>query len=165
MRRERYLGDLIPLLFFKLELGGRTVISDKAMDARARRAAKCVGLIARKSRWRRDSIDNFGDCMLIDLYGNYSVAGFRFDMTAEDVIALLQGQSVVAAKERRPEHHHRVGVFHAKPPYQSGCGAWWSQWILLASRRPWPRHAWLGSPAPPRIISRASSRGSGIPCA
>ena len=91
MRRERYLGDLIPLLFFKLELGGRTVISDKAMDARARRAAKCVGLIARKSRWRRDSIDNFGDYMLIDLYGNYTVAGFRFDMTAEDVIAYCKG--------------------------------------------------------------------------
>ena len=66
------------------------MISDKAMDARARRAAKCVGLSARKSRWRRDSIDNFGDYMLIDLYGNYTVAGFRFDMTAEDVIAFCE---------------------------------------------------------------------------
>jgi hypothetical protein len=56
------------------------LISEKALDARARREARRVGLIARRSRWRRDSIDNFGDFMLIDLYGNYVVAGSRFGL-------------------------------------------------------------------------------------
>jgi len=58
-----------------------------ALESRARRAALKVGLIARKTRWRHGSIDNFGDFMLIEPAGNYAVAGFRFDMSAEDVIA------------------------------------------------------------------------------
>lgn len=61
--------------------------TEKTLEARARRAARRVGLMARKTRWRRDSIDNHGGFMLIDLYGNYAVAGFKFDMTAGDVIA------------------------------------------------------------------------------
>ena len=65
--------------------------TEKTVEARARRAAQRVGLIARKTRWRRDSIDNFGEFMLIDPDGNYAVAGFRFDMTAEDVIAHCNG--------------------------------------------------------------------------
>jgi hypothetical protein len=65
--------------------------SEKALDARARRAARSAGLIARKSRWRRDSIDNYGDFMLIEVSGNYPVAGFRFDMSADDVIAYCKG--------------------------------------------------------------------------
>jgi len=59
---------------------------EQASDSAARRAAKRVGLQARKSRWRKDSIDNFGDFMLIDPVGNYVVAGARFDYTANDVI-------------------------------------------------------------------------------
>jgi hypothetical protein len=35
-------------------------------DSAARRAANRVGLVARKSRWRRDSIDNYGGFMLVD---------------------------------------------------------------------------------------------------
>jgi hypothetical protein len=65
-------------------------VSETALDARARRAARRVGLMARKSRWRRDSIDNYGEFMLIDLYDNYVVAGSRFDMTAENVIAFCE---------------------------------------------------------------------------
>ena len=60
-------------------------ISEKTLDARARRAARRVGLIARKSR--RDSIDNCGGFKLIEPSGNYPVAGFSYDMTAKDVIA------------------------------------------------------------------------------
>ena len=56
------------------------------MESRARRAAKKVGLVARKSRWRRDSVDNFGEFMLIDPRYNACVAGSRFNMTAEEVI-------------------------------------------------------------------------------
>jgi hypothetical protein len=57
-----------------------------ALESRARRAAKRNHLIARKSRWRRGSIDNVGGFMLIDLYGNYVVAGSRFELSAQDVI-------------------------------------------------------------------------------
>ena len=61
-------------------------MSEAAMDHRARRAAKRVGLIARKSRWRADSIDNHGGFTLIEPDGNYSVAGHRFDLSPEAVI-------------------------------------------------------------------------------
>jgi len=40
--------------------------SENALEARARRAARRAGLVARKSRWRQNSIDNFGDFQLID---------------------------------------------------------------------------------------------------
>ena len=57
----------------------------KVLEARARRAAKRVGLVARKSR-RMRSCDNYGSFMLINLYTNGIVAGVRFELTAEDVI-------------------------------------------------------------------------------
>jgi hypothetical protein len=59
-------------------------------DSQARRAAKRVGLLARKSRWRRDTIDNFGDFMLIEPRLNCVVAGSRFDLTAADVVELCK---------------------------------------------------------------------------
>jgi hypothetical protein len=61
-------------------------LTDKAKDARARRAAEREGLIARKSRWRRDSVDNYGQFMLVDSRHNLPVAGFRYDMSAEEVM-------------------------------------------------------------------------------
>ena len=39
-------------------------MSEKSLDARARRAARRIGLVARKSRWRLDTIDNRGGYML-----------------------------------------------------------------------------------------------------
>jgi hypothetical protein len=62
-----------------------TAINEKTLDQRARRAAKRCGLYATKSRWRRDSIDNYGGFALVD-ERNYIVAGERFDLSAEDVI-------------------------------------------------------------------------------
>lgn len=61
-------------------------MSDATVEARARRVAKRHGHIARKSRWRRDSCDNFGDFMLIEAARNICIGGPRFDMTAEQVI-------------------------------------------------------------------------------
>ena len=60
--------------------------SQSAMDARARRAAKRVGLVASKTRWRKDSVDNFGGFMLIDASSNVVTCGTRWDMSAEEVI-------------------------------------------------------------------------------
>jgi hypothetical protein len=39
------------------------------LDSRARRLARKAGFVARKSRWRRDSCDNFGEFMLIEPAG------------------------------------------------------------------------------------------------
>jgi hypothetical protein len=61
--------------------------NDKGLDARARRAARRCGLVARKSRWRRNSVDNLGGFQVINPQGNYVVAGARFTMTADGAIA------------------------------------------------------------------------------
>ena len=57
----------------------------QAFEARARRAAKHVGLLAVKSRFAL-SIDNRGGFRLLDPYNNRIVAGEKFDLTAEEVI-------------------------------------------------------------------------------
>lgn len=58
----------------------------RATEARARRAARKCGLLARKSRWRLGTFDNRGGMMLIDVDTNVIVAGMRFDMPPEQVI-------------------------------------------------------------------------------
>jgi hypothetical protein len=61
--------------------------SQQALESRARRAAQQAGYVARKTRWRKDSIDNWGDFMLVDPRTNTPVAGYKYDMTAQEVIA------------------------------------------------------------------------------
>jgi hypothetical protein len=58
----------------------------KALEQRARRAARRVGLIATKSRWRAGSIDNYGGFRLVNEHNNFVEAGVRFELSAEDVI-------------------------------------------------------------------------------
>jgi hypothetical protein len=65
--------------------------SQYALEQRARRAARRVGLMAKKSRWRI-TIDNHGGFMLVEPRGNYPVGGFRFDMTADDVVTYCDGE-------------------------------------------------------------------------
>jgi hypothetical protein len=67
-----------------------TTISNDALDHRARRAARRVGLEARKSRWRAGTVDNQGGFMLRDPSSNIPLGGFQYDMTAEDVIAYCE---------------------------------------------------------------------------
>jgi hypothetical protein len=62
-------------------------ISQSALDARARRAAKRAGLIARRSRWRWGTVDNHGQFMVVDPRSNCVVAGGRFNLSAQEVIA------------------------------------------------------------------------------
>jgi hypothetical protein len=57
-----------------------------AIENRARRAAKRVHLVARKSRARLGSIDNYGGFMLVNAHTNFVVAGERFNLSPEDVI-------------------------------------------------------------------------------
>lgn len=63
-----------------------SVEETKADEARARRAAKRGGLIAWKSRARRNTFDNWGGFMLVNP-DNWIVAGEHFEMSASDVIA------------------------------------------------------------------------------
>ena len=55
------------------------------LEARARRAAKSVGLVAVKSRGGYHS-DNQGGFQLVDPYFNEVVEGLRFDLSPEEVI-------------------------------------------------------------------------------
>jgi len=74
-----------------LEMG--LAAMEKALDGRARRAAKRVGLRARKSRWRVGTVDNYGEYALTDLHTNYIVAGERFNLSADEVIALCKEEA------------------------------------------------------------------------
>ena len=60
--------------------------SASAVEARARRAAQRVQLIARKSNWRRGTSDNCSGFMLVDFEG-IPQAGFSYDLTGEEVMA------------------------------------------------------------------------------
>ena len=61
-------------------------MEDHALEQRARRAARRVGLLARKSRWRLGTVDNRGEFMLLNPWTNAIVDGVRFDLSAEQVI-------------------------------------------------------------------------------
>jgi hypothetical protein len=63
---------------------------DAALEARARRAAKRVGLRAIKSRWRRGSADNHGKFMLVDPGTNTVTSGARFELEPAVVIAICE---------------------------------------------------------------------------
>ncbi|MFD1558671.1 hypothetical protein ACFSHT_24040 [Paraburkholderia silviterrae] len=59
---------------------------ERSLDQKARRAAKCAGLVAVKSR-AGESVDNLGGFRIVDPNRNTIEAGERFNMTAEQVIA------------------------------------------------------------------------------
>ncbi|WP_022762612.1 hypothetical protein [Butyrivibrio sp. AD3002] len=49
-----------------------------------------LGYSLRKSRVNNINLDNLGGYMIIDTYGNYVVAGSRFELTIDDVISFLE---------------------------------------------------------------------------
>ncbi len=59
------------------------------IDAMLRRKAKASGLELRRSRWRLDTIDNFGGYMLVDPWTNCLVDGERFNLGTADVLSRL----------------------------------------------------------------------------
>lgn len=67
------------------------MVTEKALESRARRAARSAGFVATKSRWRAGSCDNLGGFMIIDPSRNFPVAGDRWGMTAEEVIEWCKG--------------------------------------------------------------------------
>jgi hypothetical protein len=62
------------------------ITTPKNDAARVIRAAKRVGLVAKRSRWRRYSTDNCGGWTIIDPTINFHIAGERFQLTAQQVI-------------------------------------------------------------------------------
>ena len=65
--------------------------AEKALEQRARRKAKSVGLVAMKSRQGIGSVDNCGGFRVVDAVLNTIEAGVRFDLSAEEVIAFCTG--------------------------------------------------------------------------
>jgi hypothetical protein len=61
-------------------------------DSAARRAAQRAGYVARKSWWRKYSLDNFGDFMLVDPQYNIPIAGSRYDLSAAEVVEYCGGE-------------------------------------------------------------------------
>jgi hypothetical protein len=61
------------------------VYMERKDEARARRAARRVGLVARKSR-RAITLDNHGFFMLLDAERNFVVLGERFDLKPDEVV-------------------------------------------------------------------------------
>jgi hypothetical protein len=62
-----------------------SLLSESALNSRARRAAKRIGLTARKSRRQVDYLRNCGGFVLLS-DRNWIVAGSGFDLSAQDVI-------------------------------------------------------------------------------
>jgi hypothetical protein len=58
----------------------------KALEAKARRAARRSGFVAAKSRERSLHSNNRGGFQLIEPYRNEVVNGVRYDLTVEEVI-------------------------------------------------------------------------------
>jgi hypothetical protein len=73
-------------------------LTEAALDARARRAAKRIGLVARKSRRRVVvTIDDFGGFCLVDSHLNLIVAGEKYDLDAEAVVEYCEPGGVIWA--------------------------------------------------------------------
>jgi hypothetical protein len=63
----------------------------RALEQRARNAAKAAGFAAKKSRNRTPCGDNYGGFMLVNLWNNSIEAGMRFDLSPQDVIDYCRG--------------------------------------------------------------------------
>ena len=59
---------------------------EKTLESRARRTAAREGYRALKTRWRSGSCDNHGEFMLVEVGSNVPVAGFKYDMSASEIL-------------------------------------------------------------------------------
>lgn len=60
--------------------------AEKSLESRARRAAKAAGYVAIKSRQGKGSFENWGGFKIVDPATGFPAYGFRFDLTATEVI-------------------------------------------------------------------------------
>lgn len=97
MARDWTVGDVYPrsppTRFPERESAMFTNSSDdRRLEARARRAARRVGYLVRKSRQRTNvpNLHNLGGYMLIDAERNWVVQGSDFELSAQDVIEFCE---------------------------------------------------------------------------
>src|SRR5262245_47912332 len=64
-------------------------ISERAAEARIRRAAKRLKLQVVKSRWRLGSVDNYGGYQIVDPQLYCVLHGRRFDLSVDEVAHYL----------------------------------------------------------------------------
>lgn len=62
-----------------------SAINSRSLDSKARRRARKAGLIARRSR-RLHPLENHGEFMLVEPSTGFPVAGFKYDMSAAEVL-------------------------------------------------------------------------------
>jgi hypothetical protein len=65
------------------------VTTERAAEAKVRRAAARLNLEVRKSRARLGGIDNLGGFMIVNPSNNSLVAGARYEFSAQDVALWL----------------------------------------------------------------------------
>jgi hypothetical protein len=75
---------------------------DKVHENRLRRKAARLGLALRKSRARRLHLNNRGMYRIVDPYRNFIIAGERFDLSLEEVEAILDDYERELYEETRP---------------------------------------------------------------
>jgi len=61
------------------------------VESTIRRRAQKAGYIVNKSRWRKHSLDNYGDYALLDARTRFPVLGVRWDATLEEIDQFLKG--------------------------------------------------------------------------
>jgi hypothetical protein len=69
------------------------IVNTASNEQKARRTAKSVGLVAKKSRSRIMSSLNHGGFMLLDPMTNRVVGGERFDLDPKDVTAFCKAMN------------------------------------------------------------------------
>ena len=74
-------------------------MSEKSLEACARRAARRAGLIAMKWRGRLGTIDNYGGFMLIEPVSSCVIEGERFQLSPDDVIEICREREARAHDE------------------------------------------------------------------
>jgi hypothetical protein len=77
-------------------------------ESRARYAAKKIGLKAKKSRWRANTIDSFGGFMIIDPDRNFIVHGSRSELSAQHVIDYCEGGEAETMPDAEAADRKRV---------------------------------------------------------
>lgn len=70
------------------------ISEEENLIARARRAARKLGLRMQKSRQRTfvPNLDNFGHFMIVDEETGFVFAGERYDWTPEDMLGFANGR-------------------------------------------------------------------------
>jgi len=82
-------------------------MTEKSLEARARRAARRAGLMATKWPGLLGTIDNYGGLMLIEPVSNCVIEGERFQLSPDDVIKIYREREARAHLSEDAEFSRR----------------------------------------------------------